>query len=154
AAVPDAVLTIVGTGEGAAAFKSMASGLPCADRIEFRGFVPDAEIDRVWSQASVFAMPSRGEGFGLVYIEAMRHSVPVIASIHDAAPEINLDGCTGYNVNLDRPTELTDKIIYLLRDRDHAAQLGANGHRRWHEHFRYSAFRNRFLPILNDFLSL
>jgi phosphatidylinositol alpha-1,6-mannosyltransferase len=154
AALPDAILTIVGTGDGAAAYKAMAGCLPCADRIEFRGFVPDAEMDDIWSRASVFAMPSRGEGFGLVYIEAMRHGLPVIASIHDAAPEINLDGCTGYNVDLDRPGELAEKIIYLLRNRDRAAELGGNGQRRWHEHFRYSAFRDRFLPILNDFLSL
>jgi phosphatidylinositol alpha-1,6-mannosyltransferase len=153
AAVPDAILTIVGTGDGAAAFKSMAGRSPCADRIEFRGFVPDPEMDEVWSQTNVFAMPSRGEGFGLVYIEAMRHSVPVIASVHDAAPEINLDGCTGYNVNLDRPENLAEKVIYLLRNPDRAAELGANGRRRWHDHFRYSAFRERFLPILNEFLS-
>lgn len=153
AAVPDAILTIVGTGEACGAYKSMASRLPCADRIEFRGFVPDAKMDEIWSQTTVFAMPSRGEGFGLVYIEAMRHGVPVIASIHDAAPEINVDGCTGYNVNLDRREELADKIIYLLRNRDHAVELGSNGRRRWHEHFRYSAFRNRFLPILKNFLS-
>jgi phosphatidylinositol alpha-1,6-mannosyltransferase len=154
AAVPDAVLTVVGSGNGSAAYKSMAGCLPCADRIQFRGFVPDVEMDEIWSQASVFAMPSRGEGFGLVYVEAMRHALPVIASIHDAAPEINIDGSTGYNVNLGHPVELADKIIYLLRHRGHAAELGGNGQRRWHEHFRYSAFRNRFLPILNDFLSL
>jgi phosphatidylinositol alpha-1,6-mannosyltransferase len=153
AAVPDAVLTIIGTGDGCAAFKSMASRSVCADRIEFRGFIPDSEMEELWAQATVFAMPSRGEGFGLVYVEAMRHSVPVIASIHDAAPEINLDGCTGYNVNLDRRDELAEKIICLLRNRDHATELGANGYRRWCEHFRYSAFRNRFLPILNSFMS-
>jgi phosphatidylinositol alpha-1,6-mannosyltransferase len=153
AAVPDAILTIVGTGDGAAEYKSMSGRLPCADRIEFRGFVPDEEMDDVWSQTTLFAMPSRGEGFGLVYIEAMRHSVPVIASVHDAAPEINVDGYTGYNVNLERREGLAEKIIYLLRNRDHAAELGSNGQRRWHEHFRYSAFRSRFVPILSDFLS-
>jgi phosphatidylinositol alpha-1,6-mannosyltransferase len=106
----------------------------------------------VWTECNVFAMPSRGEGFGLVYIEAMRHGLPVIASVHDAAPEVNLDGVTGYNVNLDRPDELGDRVIHLLRDEDSAARMGDAGRRRWAEHFRYSAFRDRFLPILTDFL--
>jgi phosphatidylinositol alpha-1,6-mannosyltransferase len=98
-------------------------------------------------------MPSRGEGFGLVYVEAMRHGVPVIASVHDAAPEINLDGETGYNVDLARPADLAERIIHLLRDRDWAARLGANGRRRWERHFRFSAFCERFVPLVTEFVN-
>ena len=112
----------------------------------------ERELEELYASATVFALPSRGEGFGLVYIEAMRHGVPVIASIHDAAPEINLDGQTGYNVDLDRPDELGDRLLQLLRDRDHARALGENGRRRWSQHFRFSAFRQRFEPLLNEFL--
>ncbi len=151
AAVSDAVLTIAGTGPGAGRYKRMGeeTGLP-ADSIEFRGFVPEERLPDLWDQTTLFAMPSRGEGFGLVYIEAMRHGVPVIGSVHDAAPEVNIDGVTGYNVSLDKQDELPDRIIRLLRDRDLAAKLGANGAVRWAEHFRYSAFRERFLRILRN----
>jgi phosphatidylinositol alpha-1,6-mannosyltransferase len=96
---------------------------------------------------------ARGEGFGLVYIEAMRHALPVIASIHDAAPEVVQDGRTGYTVNLDQPDELPERIVYLLKNPDKAKQLGMNGQRRWAEHFCYSAFRGRLQPILREFLS-
>jgi phosphatidylinositol alpha-1,6-mannosyltransferase len=82
----------------------------------------------------------------------MRAGLPVIGAIHDAAPEVNIDGQTGYNVDLNKPEELPERIIHLLKDRDHAAQLGRNGQQRWREHFRYSAFRERFLAILNEFL--
>ena len=97
---------------GRPVIEEMAARSPARDRIEFRGFVPDAEMDLVWSEATVFAMPSRGEGFGLVYIEALRHGLPVVASIHDAAPEVNLDGVTGFNVNLDKPAELPERLIF------------------------------------------
>ena len=46
----------------------------------------------------IFAMPSRNEGFGLVYIEAMSHGVPCIASTEDAAGEVIDDGRTGFLV--------------------------------------------------------
>jgi phosphatidylinositol alpha-1,6-mannosyltransferase len=153
AAVPDARLVIAGAGTDFDALRAHAAASRAAGRIEMRGFVAEREIEPLWAEASAFAMPSRGEGFGLVYIEAMRHAVPVIASVHDAAPEINLDGETGYNVDLARPGELADRIVHLLRDRDCAARLGANGRRRWECHFRFSAFRDRFLPLVAELLT-
>ena len=102
---------------------------------------------------ALFAMPSRGEGFGLVYIEAMRHGLPVTASVHDAGQEVNVDGETGYNINLGTPGELPARLIALLKDRDKAAAMGAAGRRRWEDHFRFSAFRDRFLPHLRRWLA-
>jgi phosphatidylinositol alpha-1,6-mannosyltransferase len=153
AAVPDAQLRIVGTGSGSKALRALACQSPVANHIIFEGFVPDTVLDSLYSRATVFAMPSRGEGFGLVYVEAMRNGLPVIASIHDAAPEIVLEGQTGYTVNLDQRDELPERIIYLLKNPDKAKQLGVNGQRRWAEHFCYSAFRRRWQPILREFLS-
>jgi phosphatidylinositol alpha-1,6-mannosyltransferase len=151
--VPDARLVFVGRGPGKPEMERLAAGSPVGSHIGFRGFVPDQEMESVWAEPNVFAMPSRGEGFGLVYIEAMRHGLPVVASIHDAAPEINLEGVTGFNVDLDKPDELPDRLIFLLKNPDRAATLGSNGHTRWREHFRYSCFRERFLPLLRDFLA-
>lgn len=154
AVVPDAVLTIVGRGPRAEEYQKLVAASAVANRIELKGFVPEADMTTLWNQTSVFTMPSRGEGFGLVYVEAMRHGIPVIASVHDAGQEVNLDQQTGYNVNLDRPQELPDRLIHLLRNPDHAASLGANGQKRWADHFRYSAFRDRFRPLLGEFLEL
>lgn len=153
AAVPDAKLTIAGTGPRADEFRRLAAQSGMTDRqVGFAGFVPDAEIEAYWRQATAFAMPSRGEGFGLVYIEAMRYGLPVIGSIHDAAVEVNVDGVTGYNVDLDRPDELPERIIRLLIDRDLAKKLGGNGANRWSEHFRFSSFRGRFLQLLQGWV--
>lgn len=153
-AIPKAILTIAGGGPKAADYRQLAAKSVAASRIEFTGVVPEEHIEDLWTRAMVFAMPSRGEGFGLVYIEAMRQGIPVIASCHDAGAEVNIDGQTGYNVNMDRPNELPDRLIRLLRDPDHAATLGTNGQRRWAEHFCYSAFRGRFLPLLQEFVAL
>jgi len=152
AAVPDARLVIAGTGSGKEALQRQAAASPAADRIEFRGFVPQERLEDLWAETSVFAMPSRAEGFGLVYIDAMRHAIPVIASVHDAAQEINVDGETGYNVDLNKPHELPERLIELLRHPDRAAALGQKGQKRWAKHFSFTAFKNRFRPLLREFL--
>lgn len=148
AAAPDARLLIVGGGAGLPQIERLIRQSTVSDHIEVRGFVPEAELPHIWREAHVFAMPSRGEGFGLVYIEAMRHGLPVIGSVHDAGQEINVEGVTGYNVDMDRPGELADRIVQLLRSPDEARRLGQAGLSRWREHFRYSAFRARLLERL------
>jgi phosphatidyl-myo-inositol dimannoside synthase len=154
AAVPDARLTIVGMGPGREQLVQEAACSSAHQSIKLLGFIPDEEIESEWSRATVFAMPSRGEGFGLVYIEAMRHAIPVIASVHDAGSEINLHGVTGFNIDLDRAGELTERIVELLRNQDLAATLGREGQNRWEVHFRYSAFQSRFRSIVSEFLSM
>jgi phosphatidyl-myo-inositol dimannoside synthase len=151
-AVPDARLLFVGRGPGMPVIQELAARSTAGSHIEFRGFVPEEELGSLWAETTVFAMPSRGEGFGLVYIEAMRHGLPVVASVHDAASEVNLDDVTGFNVNLDKPDELRERLIFLLKNPERAAELGWQGRERWRKHFRYSCFREQFLPLLQEFL--
>jgi phosphatidylinositol alpha-1,6-mannosyltransferase len=150
-AVPGARLILAGGGDDLDAIRALVRASPVATAIEVPGFVAEAEIANLWRRAHVFAMPSRGEGFGLVYIEAMRHGLPVIASVHDAGQEINVDGVTGFNVDLDAPGALAGRLVALLRDTEVARRLGQAGHERWKTHFRFSAFRDRFLAIMQDF---
>ena len=152
AAIPGARLLIAGGGTGLNDIRARAAASTVADSIEVLGFVPEGEIGRLWQRASVFAMPSRGEGFGLVYIEAMRHGLPVLASVHDAGQEVNADGVTGFNVDLDREGELAHRLIGLLSDPKLAKRMGQAGRDRWRANFRYAAFEQRFLASLNEFL--
>jgi phosphatidylinositol alpha-1,6-mannosyltransferase len=148
--VPGARLLIAGTGPGLEEIRRLAHSSPAAAGIELIGFVPAEQLAALWARTSVFAMPSRGEGFGLVYIEAMRHGLPVIASKQDAGQEVNVDGETGFNVDLERPTELVEALVVLLRDRHRAQTLGGAGQQRWRQHFTWGAFRSRFRAMLAE----
>lgn len=152
AAVPDARLVIAGGGSGVPALRNLAAASTVAVSIDIRGFVADHDLADLWRDASVFAMPSRGEGFGLVYVEAMRQGVPVIASIHDGAREVNVDGETGFNVDLDQPGQLAERLIALLSDPTLRCRMGEAGQRRWHQHYRLSCLRSRFLPLIEELL--
>ncbi|BGE83712.1 MULTISPECIES: glycosyltransferase family 4 protein [Methylosinus] len=151
AAAPGARLVIAGSGTGFAALRAKVAGSSAAGSIDLLGHVPEPDMPALFASAHVFAMPSRQEGFGVVYAEAMRHGLPVVASREDAGCEINVDGETGYNVSaLDQPM-LAETLIALLREPDRCATLGEAAFERWRRHFRYSCFARRFLDIWNEF---
>jgi phosphatidylinositol alpha-1,6-mannosyltransferase len=148
--VPTARLVIAGDGPGRRPLQELMKHSPVSSQIELTGYVEEGVIPKLWSRASVFAMPSRGEGFGLVYIEAMRQGIPVIASRQDAGQEINIHGETGFNIDIAQPAELADTLITLLRDPGKAQAMGENGRERWRRHFTWTAFKSRFAGILEE----
>jgi phosphatidylinositol alpha-1,6-mannosyltransferase len=152
-AVPDAKLLLVGGGRAVDKVRGLAAASPARNSIEITGFVPDDALDASWRRATVFAMLGFTEGFGLVYIEAMRHGLPVIASTEDAGQEINVDGKTGFNVPCRDRRRLTEVLVTLLRDGDLARSLGAAGHLRWKEQYTFSAFERRLAAATNRFLT-
>lgn len=154
ARVPGAVLNVVGRGSGLDAMRRLAADAGLGDAVVFHGFMPDDALDALYRRCRLFVMPSRGEGFGLVYLEAMRVSMPVIASIHDAAPEVVLDGATGYTVDLDAPGQLTDRLVRLLLDDNLTRSLGEAGRERFLANFTRRAFEARLSPILDDLIGI
>jgi len=93
-------------------------------------------------------MPSRDEGFGLVYLEAMSYDLPCIGSTHDAASETIEDGSSGFLVPQDDLRLLADRIVHLLANDDLRRQMGRRGGRRVRDTFSYPAFRDRLTSLL------
>lgn len=151
-AVPEAKLLIVGGGPALGEARERARASSVAASIEVTGFVPGEAMDATWRRASVYAMPSAEEGFGIVFIEAMRRGLPVIATTEDAGREVNQDGVTGFTLAREDRGALADAIVHLLRDRDAAARMGAAGRLRWREQFRFSAFAARLEGAMEGFL--
>ena len=149
---PQARLEIVGRGGLVPQLRQLAQERRVAPSVDFLGFVPEAELAARYRAAAVFALPSRGEGFGLVYIEAMRHGLPVIASVHDAGAEVVESGRTGLLANLDQPGDLAGKLCRLLDRPDDARRMGLAGQERWRRDFTFDAFRRRFGQVLDEFL--
>lgn len=152
--VPAAVLEFIGKGDLLPEMQRLAQTCGVAARVRFLGFVSETQLAAAYARAAVFALPSRGEGFGLIYIEAMRHGLPVVASVHDAGAEVVRDGVTGMLVDLRMPGNLAAKVVELLTDPAKARMMGLAGQRLWREEFTYPAFKQRFGIILDDFLRI
>ena len=142
AAVPHARLVIAGDGDDRARLETLAREQGLGDRVVFTGFISRDALDALYRQAALFAMPSRGEGFGLVYLEAMAHGLACVGSTHDAAGEIVIDGETGVLVG-DDPGALARAIVDLLRDPETRRRFGAAGRRQVEARFTFDHFRGR-----------
>lgn len=148
ASVPDAQLVFVGAGDDVVRLKARAAGLASPESVIFTGFVTDAVLDVLYRRAAVFAMPSRDEGLGLVYLEAMAHGLPCIGSLQDAATEVIDDGVTGYLVDQADTAALANRIGTLLTDEATRRAMGARGFARWQRRFTYDQFRDRLLSLV------
>ena len=150
--VPDAQLIITGWGDDLARLKAAAVQTGYQKNILFTGRVSDATLDMLYGRASVFAMPARGEGFGIVYLEAMRHSLPCIASIHDAAGEVVEHGKTGFLVDQANTQELADVIVLLLQNSLLRKEMGEAGRDRVKAQFSFAQFKTRFASAIRPLL--
>lgn len=148
AEVPDAQLVVAGGGDDVERLRRKAGEAGISDRVLFAGFVPDATLHHLWERVALFAMPSRGEGFGLVYLQAMRAGLACIGSTKDAAGEVIANGETGHLVDPDDREGLARTLARALRDKGERRALGEAGRRRFEAEFTYERFRERLRPLL------
>lgn len=111
---PDVVYLIAGGGNDFPRLQQRALDLGVADRVVFTGLFPETDKADLYSLADIYAMPSRGEGFGFVYLEALASGVPVIGSKQDGGREALLDGKLGLLVDPSNPAEIESAIRELL----------------------------------------
>lgn len=81
-------LRFVGSGDDLPRLRALAEELHIADRVDFSGRLPDIELRRAFADCTCFALPSAGEGFGLVYLEALAAGRPCVGVQAAAAPEL------------------------------------------------------------------
>jgi glycosyltransferase involved in cell wall biosynthesis len=123
----DVHLKILGSGRAMAFYRALAKTSGLGARIRFLGSVPNEEVRRIFPHASLLAMPSLMEGFGLVFLEAMAAGVPVIGSRVGGIPEIIRHGTNGFLVAPRDVGELADKMRRLLENRSLAHRLVEGG---------------------------
>lgn len=111
---PDIAYLVAGDGDDRPRLEAKAVKLGMADRIIFTGFIPEAEKVATYRLADAYVMPSSGEGFGFVLLEAMACGVPTVASTLDGGREAVRDGLLGRIVDPRDPKALMEAIFAAL----------------------------------------
>lgn len=145
---PEAELWVAGSGDDLERLRAKSRAAGVASRVRFLGRVPEEELGRLYRRASLYAMPSRQEGFGLVYAEAMWHGTPCIGSTADAAAEVIRAGDTGCLVPYADPAALARAVIELLGDRERRQRMGEAARAHARAYFSYPRFRSDLLRAL------
>ncbi len=124
---PEVRLVVAGPdGWDQARFDAAVDASPSRDRIVRLGYVTNAQRRDLLAGATVFAYPTRYEGFGLPPLEAMAAGVPVLAARAGSLPEVLGDGAQLVDPLDD--DELAGGLSHLLADPDARAALVARGH--------------------------
>jgi glycosyltransferase involved in cell wall biosynthesis len=126
--IPETHLRIVGGGPELPRLRALAHELRIESSVTFHGAVPeDDAVRRRYFEAQVFCLPSRQEGFGIVFLEAMAAGLPIVAARAGAVPEVVPEGEAGILVPPRAPERLAEALILLLRNPARRAQMGAAG---------------------------
>ena len=147
---PDVQLVMIGAGDDQEWLVNQARDSGVQRHVHFLSGLSYAELSACYGAAEMFALPSRGEGFGFVYLEAMARGKPVIGGAHGGAPEVIRDGVTGYLVQHGDALQLATSLDALLSNPDLAREMGARGRERVEKEFRFSVFAKAFKKILRE----
>jgi glycosyltransferase involved in cell wall biosynthesis len=118
ATYPDATLTVVG----------------CKPRLDLPncsvlGKIDLPEVKKYFNKASVFCLPTTNEPFGVVFLEAMAHKLPVVATNIGAIPDFIHEGKNGHLVDPNNSLQLSDALIKLLGSEEKCRTYGEYGSR-------------------------
>jgi glycosyltransferase involved in cell wall biosynthesis len=144
-------LTVVGEHADADHVRSVrtrAESAGIGDRVDLVGRLSDADLAAVLARGHVLAVPSRYEGFGIVYLEGMSFGLPAVASTAGGAPEVVTDGETGLLVEPDDPAAVADALSRLAGDRDLLARMGRAARRRYEAHPDWEETTTRVRSLL------
>ena len=147
---PDVQLVMMGSGDDRDWLVNIARDSGVQRHVHFLSGLTYGELSACYAAAELFALPSRGEGFGFVYLEAMARSKPVIGGAHGGAPEVIQDGVTGYLVQHGDTVQLVTSIDALLSNPELAREMGARGRERVEKEFRFTVFAKAFKKILRE----
>lgn len=121
---------IVGDGPRRRDWERLRDTLSLQGHVEFLGTVSRRELAERYQRAAVFCLPSRQEGFGIVFLEAMANAKPIVAARASAVPETVAEGEIGILADPNDPDAFAEGLAALLADRGLRRRMGEAGRRR------------------------
>jgi phosphatidylinositol alpha-1,6-mannosyltransferase len=148
--VPDAQLVIAGGGDDRRRLETKAHDLGVAKSVVFTGWADESTLSALYRQCALFVMPSEGDGFGIVFLEAMMHGLPCVGLLGSAAEEIFEDDVSGILVDRDDCRGLADSLTGLLLDVAKREKIGLAGYERYQRTFTGRHYSERLESVLRE----
>jgi phosphatidyl-myo-inositol dimannoside synthase len=152
--IPEIQYIIVGKGPDRERVLRLIDETGVQEHVILTGFVPDEELADYYNLCDVFAMPSKEEGFGIVYLEALSCGKPVLAGNKDGSRDALLNGELGVLVDPDNVGEIAGELIRILKRR-HPHPLIYQPEmlrQRVIESFGFESFKQKVVQHLSDFI--
>jgi len=152
---PDVRYILGGRGPDRGRIESLVRDLGLTENVILAGYVPDHELRSHYNLCDVFAMPSKGEGFGIVFLEAMACGKPVVAGNKDGSLDAVLNGQIGALVDPDSVDDICLALVQILA-REYPQKLLFNPEalrRKAIEVYGYNQFVSQFQRILQPLIA-
>lgn len=146
--ISNTVYVVVGEGDDRGRLEELVKKNNLSSHVVFTGTVSDEKLVELYQGCDVFLMPSRQEGFGIVFLEAMAFKKPVIGGNHGGTPEVIVDNETGFLVEHGDVNTLADHIIRLLSDQELSERMGNAGCLRVKNHYTFEPLRHKLMSFL------
>lgn len=146
----DVKLQILGTGPEEKALKQLANSLNLVARVSFLGQVKSSLVGQSLSRARIFVRPSRSEGLGNSFLEAMATGLPVVATPVGGIPDFLLHGETGWFCRIEDSESIADQIKYILNPNNRAevTKVIADAQKMVKENYDWDKIVLRFSELL------
>lgn len=151
--VGDLQLVVVGDGDDRPRLEALAQEVGVAGRVHFLGYLSKEELIACYRHCNVFGLPSRGEGFGLVFLEAMALGKPILGPSYGAPTEFIRHGQHGLLVEPDDPSAVAEALIELLASPERAGQMGEAARQWVMGEFTFERFHERLRRLLSHYRS-
>jgi phosphatidylinositol alpha-1,6-mannosyltransferase len=148
--LPTAELWIAGDGDLRQDLERVAADRGVGHAVRFLGFVSEEQKLELVRKSRCMAVPSRGEGFGLVYLEAMRLGRPCLVSTLDAGREVVDPPRHGLAVDPDDRDSLAEAACRLLTNGPEWQHWSISARERYEQHFSASQYQRRLLSELSS----
>ncbi|MGH9682878.1 MAG: glycosyltransferase family 4 protein [Candidatus Acidiferrales bacterium] len=146
--ISDLHLVAVGGGDDLPRLRLLANELGMGNSVHFFDGLCREEIAGCYARATVFALPSTGEGFGLVFLEAMAFGKAIVAAASGGTTDLVEHEANGLLVPPHDPQRLADAIARLLRDDSLRLELGRRGAEIVREKYQFDAFQSELERVL------
>ncbi len=152
-AIPDLHLVVAGDGDDLMRLQTLAAEMNVNDAVHFFPALSRERLAACYARADVFALPSTGEGFGLVFLEAMAFGTPIVAAAAGGSTDLVENEINGLLVPAHDPEQLANALARLLCDDALRSTLGRRGAEKVRSQHSFRCFDSELDEILGHLVT-